>query len=81
MGVFGGFGLALCFMVGTAAAMTAAGWMGRADATITAGMLAFLVWTAAALGAFAARSARRAAAWGSGCAAGFALLGWICLHG
>jgi hypothetical protein len=81
MGVFGGFVLALCFMVGTASGLVAAGWMSRADASITAGMLAFVVWVGAVLGAFAADSVRCAAKWGCGCAAGFAFLGWVCLHG
>ncbi|NHZ83269.1 hypothetical protein F2P44_28940 [Massilia sp. CCM 8695] len=81
IGVVGGVVLAHCFMVGTAAALTAAGWMARADAVVTAGMLAFLVWAGAVLLAFAAASARRAAGWSLGSASGFALLGWICLHG
>ena len=81
LGVFGGFMLALCFMAGTAAALTAAGWMARADATVAAGMAAFLVWVAAQEHAFAAASAWRAALWELGRAAGFAMLAWVCLHG
>ncbi len=81
IGVIGGFLLAQSFMAGSAAAIAAAGWMPRVDATITAGMLAFLVWMAAILAAFSAASAWRAAAWGLGSAVAFGLLAWSFLHG
>lgn len=80
IGTAGGFAAALLFMAGGAAALIGAGAMARADAVVLTGMLAFLVWMAALLVAFGAASARRAAAWVLGGAAGFALLGWACLH-
>jgi hypothetical protein len=80
IGVFGGFAFALCFMVGMASSMAAAGWLSRADAAVAAGMLAFLVWMSSVLTSFAAASAWRAAAWLAAPACAFALLAWWCLH-
>ena len=81
IGVLGGFALASCFLVALASALTAAGALPRADAAVTAAMLAFLVWMGAVLLAFAAASLKRALAWSVGAAALFALIGWGCLHG
>lgn len=78
IGGAGGFGLALSFMAGTTASMVAAGWATRADAVAASGMLAFLIWAAAVLIAFAAASVRRAAFWVLGSAAVFALLARAC---
>jgi hypothetical protein len=76
IGALGGFMLAISFMMGTAGSLTASGLLTRADAVVTAGMLAFLAWMIAVLVAFGAASVRRAAAWVLGSATGFALLGW-----
>lgn len=75
IGLPGGFVLALSFMAGCSAFLAAAGWMTRADAVVTTGMLAFLVWAIAVLVAFGAGSVRRAAGWVLGASAAFALLG------
>lgn len=80
IGTLGGFVTAISFMIGTASALAAAGWMQRADAAVAASMLAFLVWMTAVLTAFGAASVQRAAGWVLGSATGFALLGWVCLH-
>ncbi len=76
IGALGGFVLAMSFMSGVAGTLAAGGLLARADAVVTAGMLAFLVWTIAVLVAFSAATVRRAAAWVLGSATGFALLGW-----
>lgn len=76
IGMLGGFVLAISFMVAAAGALASAGWLTRADAVITAGMLAFLVWAIAVLVAFGAASVPRAMTWVLGSAAGFALFGW-----
>lgn len=76
IGTLGGFVLAMSFMVGTAGVLAASGLLARADAVVTAGMLAFLVWTIAVLVVFGAASVQRAAAWVLGSATVFALLGW-----
>jgi len=79
IGALGGFVLAMAFVIGAAGLLTVSGLLTRADAVVAAGMLAFLAWTIAVLVAFAAASARRAAAWVLGSATGFALLGWTSL--
>jgi hypothetical protein len=76
IGVFGGLALALSFMVGTGSTLAALRWMTRADAVVTTGMLAFLVWTVAVLVSFGAESVKRAAGWVLGGSAAFALLGF-----
>ncbi|HZW12588.1 MAG TPA: hypothetical protein VFF81_05270 [Noviherbaspirillum sp.] len=76
IGSIGGFALALSFMAGTTASLVAMRWATRADAVVMSGMLAFVLWAAAVLFAFAAASVRRAALWVLGSGAGFALLGW-----
>ena len=76
IGVVGGYALAICFVAAGSGWLLAAGWMRRADAVVSTGMLAFLVWTIALVVAFGAATVRRAAAWVLGGAAGLALLGW-----
>lgn len=75
IGILGGLALAIAFMAGSSALLAALQWMTRADAVVTTGMLAFLVWTAAVLVSFGAESIRRAAGWVLGGSAVFALLG------
>jgi hypothetical protein len=79
IGMCGGFALALSFVAGTGGALATLGVMTRAEATVAAGMLAFLLWAGAVLVAFASANAVRAAAWVLGPSAGFALLGWACI--
>lgn len=78
IGVFGGFLLAICFMVGSTALCVAAGWLTRTDGVLIFGMLAFLIWATAVLLAFGAQTVKRAALLVLGSSAGFALLGWLC---
>lgn len=80
IGALGGFAAALAFTFGATSMLVAANAMSRPDATITAGMLAFVVWMIAVLAAFAVRSAARAASWVLGGGAGVALLGWLCVR-
>lgn len=76
IGAIGGFALALSFMAGMTASLVALRWATRTDAVVMSGMLAFVLWAAAVLIAFAATSVQRAALWILGSGAGFALLGW-----
>lgn len=76
IGALGGYALAISFMAAGSGVLLATGAMRRADAVVSTGMLAFLVWTIALLVAFGAATVRRAAAWVLGGALGFALLGW-----
>ena len=76
IGVLGGLALALSFMAATSGMLAALRWMSRADAVVTAGMPAFLVWTAAVLVSFGAESVKRAAGWVLGGTSAFALLGF-----
>lgn len=64
----GGYLLALMFCAGFGAILCRLAGLARADAFMAAGMLAFLVWPAAAVLSYAAASARRAAAWVFGAA-------------
>jgi hypothetical protein len=80
IGTLGGFIAAFTFMVGLAALLFALRLLSRADAAVTAGMLAFLVWAAALLVAFGAATTQRAAAWIGGSSVAFSALGWICLR-
>lgn len=79
IGALGGYALAIAFMAAGSGVLVATGWMRRADAVVSTGMLAFVVWTIALLVAFGAATARGAATWVLGSAAGFALVGWVAL--
>jgi len=79
IGAVGGYALAISFMAAGSGVLLATGAMRRADAVVSTGMLAFLVWTIALLAAFGAATIRRAAAWVLGGALGLALLGWLSL--
>lgn len=70
----GGYLLALTFSAGFGAVLCRLAGLARADAFMAAGMLAFLVWPAAALLSYAAGSAWRAAAWVFGAALLFGAL-------
>lgn len=76
IGAVGGYALAISFMAAGSGVLLATGVMRRADAVVSTGMLAFLVWTIALLVAYGAATVRRAAAWVLGSALGLALLGW-----
>lgn len=77
IGALGGFVLASAFMAGVTSMLVAAGWSTRADAVVSTGMLAFLLWAFAVLVAFGAGSVQRAAAWVLSLAAAFALSAWL----
>lgn len=79
IGALGGYVLAISFMAAGSGVLLATGAMRRADAVVSTGMLAFLVWTIALLVAFGAATVKRAAAWVLGGALGLALLGWASL--
>ena len=79
IGAVGGYALAISFMAAGSGILLATGAMARADAVVSTGMLAFLVWTIALLVAFGATTTGRAAAWVLGGALVFGLLGWISL--
>lgn len=76
IGTLGGYVLAISFMAAGSGVLMATGWMRRADAVVSTGMAAFLIWMLALLVAFGAATVSRAAAWVLGAAAGLALLGW-----
>lgn len=79
IGVLGGYVLAISFMTAGSGVLLATGWMSRADAVVSTGMLSFLVWMLGLLVAFGAATLRRAAAWVLGGALGLALFGWASL--
>lgn len=78
VGTAGALLLAFCFFVALRGGLSALVGVPRTDAGITAGLLAFLAWTVAALTAFTSRSAEQAGAWVYGGAAVFAMIGWLC---
>ena len=75
--LIGGYALAFAFSLGSTAVLARAAGLARADAFVVSAMFAFVVWTIAVLVAYAAASARRAAAWVLGSAAALAGIGWV----
>jgi hypothetical protein len=61
--VLGGYALAYAFTAGAAGALAAGGLLSRSDAVLAASMPSFLVYLAAVVYAFGARSASRAWTW------------------
>lgn len=80
LGTLGGFVLALSFFAALSGSLTALIGVPRIDAAVTAGLLAFLVWTIAALAAFTARSVGLTGVWVFGSSAALALIGWVSIH-
>lgn len=78
VGTVGAVLLALCFFVALRGGLSALAGVPRTDAAVTAGLLAFLAWTIAALTSFTSRSAVQAGAWVYGASAVFAVIGWAC---
>lgn len=80
-GTVGGVLLALCFFAALSGTLHLFIGVPRLDAAVTAGLLAFLVWTIAALAAFTSRSATQASAWVFGATVVFGCIGLACSMG